>query len=72
MKSIKVRDRLMHPKTVVDLTVSSEEMTSIQRTFDWFMASLKKVQEISVAALEEDVRKHHAEASAPEAIPTSS
>lgn len=61
----------MHPKTVADLTVSNEEMTSIQRTFDWFMKTVKNVQEVSLAALEEDVRKHPREASAPKAIPTS-
>jgi hypothetical protein len=71
LKSIKVRDRLMHPKTVANLTVSDDEMTSIQGTLDWFMKTLKKVQEVSLAALEEDVRKHPREASAAEVIPTS-
>src|SRR5712692_8437492 len=68
LKSIKVRDRLMHPKTVDDLTDSNEEIKSIQITFDWFMKTLKNVHEISLDGLEEDVRKHPREASPPEVI----
>ncbi|MGH9968559.1 MAG: hypothetical protein ACREBG_12125 [Pyrinomonadaceae bacterium] len=73
VSSIKVRDRLMHPKNAADLNVSDAEMTSAQRTFDWFMKSLKKVQEVSLAALEEDVRKNPppSAVSAPDSEPAS-
>jgi hypothetical protein len=40
---IKVRDRLTHPKNLVDLTVSDEEIAAACRAFHWFIKQLKQL-----------------------------
>ena len=36
-KSVKVRDRLMHPKELSDLEVSDEEILYTKKAIDWFL-----------------------------------
>jgi hypothetical protein len=43
LKSIEVRDRLMHPKEYVQLNVSDDEMSRLDRTYQWFSKSLIEV-----------------------------
>lgn len=47
----KVRDRLMHPKTVADLTVSNEEIESVIQAFRWFEEQMVAWFEASTRAL---------------------
>lgn len=47
-KSLKVRDRLMHPKTIDDLAVSDDELKTALMTFDWFDKAQKDVLQESI------------------------
>jgi hypothetical protein len=38
-KAVKVRDRLMHPKEVLDLEVSDAEINTTKAAFEWFFIS---------------------------------
>lgn len=49
-KSIKVRDRLMHPKNTIDLVVTDQELTDAKNTFKWFKQSQ---DELLVSAIDE-------------------
>ncbi|HEX8736512.1 MAG TPA: hypothetical protein VF721_14375 [Pyrinomonadaceae bacterium] len=37
--AVKVRDRLMHPKTTSDLEVTDKEVESTKKVFEWFLMS---------------------------------
>lgn len=37
--ALKVRDRLMHPKGITDLTVTDAEVEAAKKAFDWFFMS---------------------------------
>ena len=45
-KAIKVRDRLMHPKRVQDLTVSDEELQTVMRAYTWVLQCQQDINEI--------------------------
>lgn len=49
--SLKVRDRLMHPKKLSDLQVSDEEIRSAVRAFTWFESQLILVLLTTIATL---------------------
>jgi hypothetical protein len=51
IKTLKVRNRLTHPKHVVDLTVSDEEITTMMNAYYWFLASVKALLDEIGAAL---------------------
>lgn len=38
--SLKVRDRLMHPKSLIDLIVTDEELMSMRQTLEWYRKTL--------------------------------
>jgi hypothetical protein len=42
-KSLKVRDRLMHPKSVADLAVSDEELAKTRQALSWYRTSVANV-----------------------------
>ena len=41
--SLKVRDRLMHPKSVTDLVVIDEELAKTRRALEWYRTSVAQV-----------------------------
>lgn len=53
LAAIKIRDRLMHPKSVASLAVTPEEITSIYQARTWWSES---VRELLTACDEEDAR----------------
>jgi hypothetical protein len=56
-RSLRVRDRITHPKAHADLTVSDDEVESLRRAWEWFKESLLLTVYIANQALE----KRHAE-----------
>jgi len=55
--SVKIRDRLMHPKRAADLDVSVDEMSTLQNAYDWYMQNRTAVMESSVGAMTEGAMK---------------
>ena len=55
-KTIKIRDRLMHPKRASDLVVSNDEMSDLLETYIWFENSVKEVQQVSLKAMEDSFK----------------
>jgi hypothetical protein len=56
-RSIKVRDRLMHPKALSDLHVSNEEIRSALRAFIWFESQIVNVLIATVESVEAKVKE---------------
>lgn len=50
-KTLKVRNRLTHPKNIQDLDVSDEEIEAMKRTFAWFLNSAKGLLDEVAASL---------------------
>lgn len=53
---MRVSDRLTHPKRSQDLAVSDDEMTELQRAFDWFTECTHDVMQLGLEALTKDVK----------------
>jgi hypothetical protein len=51
IKTLKVRNRLTHPKHVRDLTVSDEEIKTMMNVYYWFLTSIKAILDEIEAAL---------------------
>lgn len=54
-KTIKVRDRLMHPKQIADLSITDEELRTAKLAFDWFMENEHELEKLSVRTLEQNL-----------------
>jgi hypothetical protein len=39
-KAIKIRDRLMHPKSLADIHVSDEELAVVQESIEWWVRTI--------------------------------
>ncbi len=48
-KALKVRDRLMHPKSHEDLEISEDELTHVTVAYDWFTSELEKLEKKIIA-----------------------
>jgi hypothetical protein len=48
-RSLRVRDRLMHPKTALDLQISDEEIEQTQAALAWFLATITDLQTRALA-----------------------
>lgn len=59
VRSINVRDRLMHPKSARSLTVSDEEIRDIAQAFVWFGLMLMNIIKAANAALKEKVLRDY-------------
>lgn len=49
VRSTKVRDRLMHPKSVSALTVTDAEIRDVMSAFSWFSLSMREIMRASNA-----------------------
>lgn len=58
-KSIKIRDRLTHPKLATDLIASELEARLLLRAFTWFEGNLKKAQNVGAQAMEANQAEHN-------------
>jgi hypothetical protein len=65
-QSVKIRDRLMHPKQASDLEISLAEMDTLQNAYDWFTESIEAVMRTSVEAMTKDAKKNMTESEAQE------
>jgi hypothetical protein len=77
-RAVKVRDRLMHPKVILDLQVSDAEISDAKKAFDWFLYNhnlsgyyaQKALQdktstsEEAIAALDANIRRMESELAA--------
>jgi hypothetical protein len=54
-RSVKIRDRLMHPKSSTDLKVSDEEMEMVHRAYSWFDECVLAVSKLSEKVLSNNV-----------------
>lgn len=58
-RAIKIRDRITHPKSVSDLTVSDEEVNDLAIAFGWLQASYTKAaNEINAASSRLHIPNH--------------
>lgn len=53
-KAIKIRDRLMHPKRITDLTISPEELEQVMRTQMWFYTNKNQVFKLIIEKHKKD------------------
>ncbi|VVN20583.1 hypothetical protein PS619_04301 [Pseudomonas fluorescens] len=53
VRSVKVRDRLMHPKSAEALKVSDEEIRDVAHAFNWFGWSLMNLMKSANDGLKE-------------------
>lgn len=51
-KTLKVRNRLTHPKNAQELAVSDEEIKDMKETYKWFLTSAKELLDEVAASLE--------------------
>lgn len=56
-ESVKIRNRLTHPKDVRELMVSGEEFTKIELAEDWFMSLFSQLLEDSFADIDATARE---------------
>src|SRR5262249_13758111 len=48
IQSIKIRDRITHPKASIQMSITDDELEIIKQTFDWYRAVSKDVFAISI------------------------
>ncbi len=52
-KALKIRDRLMHPKSTLDLTVADAEVSTVDKAVGWFGESARELQSEITLSLNE-------------------
>lgn len=64
LRTSKVRDRLMHPKTLSDLTVSDNETRDAWDSFTWFQEQINNALKVIAQSLEKQLGSFKAQGSA--------
>jgi hypothetical protein len=54
-KALKVRDRLMHPKSTSDVNVVDDDVLCLERAVSWFAESVNEIQSKMVLSLNEKI-----------------
>lgn len=58
LKAVKIRNRLTHPKTAIDLNVSDAEFETVRRASDWFEESTSLALNAASDITEEGTRRN--------------
>jgi hypothetical protein len=57
LRSIKVRDRLTHPKQASDLSVSDVELVEAIESWNWFRSNIETAQAERIKSLKAEAKK---------------